>query len=103
MLQLGDGVSAPCHSWTSPTRRAAGTPLMSKLVPNLEELAAAIPAASDGLELLASFDADDLDTARVALRAVVADWEQPQTPVALDVEPEEEAFDDRDLFGASAR
>jgi hypothetical protein len=50
---------------------------VSALVPNLEELTAALDDSSDGARLAAAFDVADLAAARSALRAVVADWEQP--------------------------
>lgn len=44
---------------------------------NLEELTAALDDGSDGTRLAAAFDVADLAAARSALRAVVANWEQP--------------------------
>lgn len=51
-------------------------PQVSALVPNLEELTAALDGGSDGARLTSAFDAPDLPAARSALRAVVDDWEQ---------------------------
>lgn len=51
---------------------------MSALIPNLEELRAALPDGMDASRVAAAFDTDDLPTARAALRALLASWEQPQ-------------------------
>lgn len=49
---------------------------MSALVPNLGELAAALPDDSDGAQLVAAFDVDALAAARSGLRALVDGWER---------------------------
>jgi hypothetical protein len=49
---------------------------MSDLVPNLSELVAALPMNSDGVAIASAFEADTVEAARIALRVVVAGWEQ---------------------------
>lgn len=49
---------------------------MSALVPNLGELRAVLVEDSDGAQVAAAFDCDDLAAAGPALRALVAGWEQ---------------------------
>lgn len=51
---------------------------VSGLVPNLEELTAALGDGSEGARLTAAFDVADLAAARSALRAVVDGWEHPE-------------------------
>ncbi len=61
------------RSSTQDHRRAVA---VSALVPNLEELRAALAANSDGALVAAAFDRDDLTAARSALLALVTGWEQ---------------------------
>jgi len=49
---------------------------VSTLVPTLGELRAVLVEDSDGAQVAAAFDSDDLAAARPALRALVAGWEQ---------------------------
>jgi hypothetical protein len=49
---------------------------MSDIVPNLAELIAALPANSGGVAVASAFEADTVEAARIALRLVVAGWDQ---------------------------
>ena len=80
--------------------------LMSALVPNLEELLAALPSGPDAAALAAAFDTNAVSEARDALRSTVTSWEQPVPPPAAPAtrDPEAGVLSGRhpDLFEGSA-
>lgn len=61
------------HPFTQDDLRAV---VVSALVPSLGELRVALMEDSDGAQVAAAFDVDDLAAAKSALRDLVMGWEQ---------------------------
>lgn len=60
---------------------------MSSLVPNLDDLVAALPAEGPGVQLATAFEVGDLDEVRRALRSVVENWESESDGLHQEVVP----------------
>jgi hypothetical protein len=70
---------APPQGWrpeSAPPGRPRAVRRVSALVPNLAELASALPDSSDSTLLVNAFDVGALPAARSGLRALVDGWEQ---------------------------